>query len=145
VINAANRVSTGVGLHGSSGEAINYWGNHIYYGDHINMLLPRGSGGRMPWEYSADLNLGYRFNIDKDKSVGVTVDIYNLLNFQEVTSVDESYTNSNVVGKQNGTLLDVKNTDTGLPITQADKNPNFKSPTGYQAPRVFKFGIRGTF
>jgi hypothetical protein len=145
VVDAANRVSTGVGLHATSGEAINYWGNHIYYGDHINMLLPRGSGGRTPWEYSADLNLGYRFNIDKDKSIGVTVDVYNLLNFQEVTSVDESYTNSNVVGKQNGTLLDVRNTDTGQPITLADRNPNFKSPTGYQAPRVFKFGIRGTF
>jgi hypothetical protein len=144
-IDAADHISTGVALRGTSGEALNYWGNHIYYGDHINMLLPRGSGGRMPWEFSTDLNVGYRFQLDKDKSIGVTVDVYNLFNFQEKTSVDESYTNSNVVGKQNGTLLDVKNTDTGLPITQNDKNPNFGATTGYQPPRVFRFGIRGTF
>jgi hypothetical protein len=145
VLDMANRVSTGIALRGTSGEAINYWGNHVYYGEKMNMLLPRGSGGRTPWIYDVDVNVGYRFNIDKDKSIGVTVDIFNLINFQEVLTVDDNYTHTNAAGVQNGTLRDVKNTDNGQPITSADVNPNFKSPTAYQPPRVFRFGLRGTF
>jgi hypothetical protein len=30
-------------------------------------------------------------------------------------------------------------------ITTADLNPNFKRPTGYQAPISVRFGIRFTF
>jgi hypothetical protein len=145
VVDAANRVMTGVALRGTSGEAINYWGNHVYYGEKMNMLLPRGSGGRTPWLYSVDVDLGYRFNIDKDKSVGVTIDVFNLWNFQEVSAVDDNYTHTNAAGVQNGTLRDVRNTDTGQPLTQADVNPNYKSPTAYQPPRTIRFGIRGTF
>ncbi len=145
VIDPANRVMTGMALRGTSGEPINYWGNHVYYGEKMNMLLPRGSGGRLPWEFSVDLNVGYKFNIDKDKSLGLTVDIFNLFNFQEKTAVDDNYTHANAAGVQNGTLRDVKLTDSGAPLTQADVNPNFKSPTAYQPPRVFRFGIRGTF
>ena len=92
-----------------------------------------------------DVDLGYRFNIDKDKSVGVTIDIFNLIDFQEVTAVDDNYTHTNAAGVQNGNLLDVKNTDNGAPLTQLDVNKNFKSPTRYQPPRTIRFGIRGTF
>jgi hypothetical protein len=145
VIDQANRMMTGVALRGTSGEPINYWGNHVYYGEKQNMLLPRGSGGRLPWEYSIDVDLGYKFSVDKDKSLGVTVDIFNLLNFQEVSAVDENYTHANAAGIQNGTLRDVKLTDTGAPLTKADVNPNFKSPIAYQPPRTIRFGIRGTF
>src|SRR5260221_3295365 len=107
VIDAANRVMTGVALRGTSGEAINYWGNHVYYGEKMNMLLPRGSGGRTPWEYSMDADLGYRFSIDKDKSVGVTVDIFNLINLQEVTAEDDSLTDTKLRRRHNPMLRDV--------------------------------------
>jgi hypothetical protein len=145
VLNAMNRVMTGLAFRAHSGEAINYWGNHVYYGEKMHMLLPRGSGGRTPWIYDVDANIGYRYNIDKDKSIGVTVDIFNLVNFQEVTSVDDNYTSSNAMGVQNGTLRDVVLTDTGEKLTTANVNPNFKAPNSFQDPRVFRFGIRGTF
>jgi hypothetical protein len=143
---AHHTVSTGTGLHAQSGLPINYYANDDNYGEGINLLLPRGSGGRTPWTYGADLNLAYRYNIDKDKSIAFTVDIFNLFNFQETTRVDENYTSTNAVGRQNGTLRDARTQDApSRPLNTGDLNPNFKTALGFQEPRVFRFGLRSTF
>jgi hypothetical protein len=114
--------------------------------------LPRGSGGRLPWTYDVDLNLGYRFNLNKDTSVLVTLDVFNLLDLQETTSVSTQYTaQSATASKTGGTLRDVLVNTTGTatgpfrPLLTTDRDPNFLLPTGYQSPRIFRFGIRGTF
>ena len=78
------------------------------------------------------------------------MDIFNLFNFQEVTSVDQNYTLANVApsAKPGGTLSGVTVYPSGgapRPLNLGDKNPNFLSPTGFQTPRQFRFGIRGTF
>jgi hypothetical protein len=126
-------------------------GNDLIHGASY-FLLPRGSGGRLPWNYDVDMNVGYRFNVDKDKSITLTVDIFNLLNLQETTSVNEQYTAQTAFpGKQGGTLRDVlvspNNTSNGpfRPLYASDKDPNFLVPNAYQPPRIFRFGIRGTF
>ncbi len=138
-------LSTGTALHAQSGQPINYYANDANYGQSINLLLPRGEGGRLPWNYEADINLAYRYVIDKDKTLSFTVDIFNLFDFQQVTKVDENYTFSNAIGRQNGTLRDARSQDTGQALTQADKNPNYGNATQYQEPRVFRFGLRATF
>jgi streptogramin lyase len=101
------------------------------------------------------MNVGYRFNVDKDKSLLVTIDVFNLLNFQEVVSVNEQYTAQTAFPTKNGgTLRDVKVSPNGtiqppfrplLSGPNGDKDPNFGLPNGYQSPRIFRFGIRGTF
>jgi hypothetical protein len=111
-------------------------------------MLPRGSGGRLPWNYDIDMNVGYRFSIDKDTSIGITMDIFNLFNFQEVTSVDENYTLANVAPRAGGPLGATTVYPSGgapRPLNLGDKNPNFLSPSGFQTPRQFRFGMRGTF
>ena len=138
-------LTTGTALRAQSGQPINYTANDAVYGPGINMLLPRGDGGRMPWNYDADVNLAYRYQIDKDKTVSFTVDIFNLFNFQQEVQVDESYTFTNAIGKQGGNLRDVHSQDTGAALTQNDKNPNYGNATKYQEPRVFRFGLRATF
>jgi hypothetical protein len=151
VLSRQHAISTGGAFRATSGAPYNYYGGDPYYGQSINLLLPRGSGGRLPWLYDVDVNLGYRFAIDKDKSIGVTVDIFNLLNFQEETQVDENYTFANAVGKQDGKLTDVRVIGSSIDSTQSrplnlgDKNPNFGNALSYQQPRFFRFGIRGTF
>jgi outer membrane receptor protein involved in Fe transport len=148
VINPTNRISTGLSLRGRSGEPINFYASDLNYGQSINLLLPRGSGGRLPWTYDVDVNLGYRFSIDKDKSITVTMDVFNLLNWQALTRVNENYTQANAVGKQGGKLTDatVLESDGSVrPLYREDKAANFGSPAGYQPARIFRFGIRGTF
>jgi hypothetical protein len=150
VINKQNRFSTGLSLRASSGNAWNYLGNDNFRG-YQYYLLPRGSGGRLPWNFDVDTNVGYRFNFDKDKSILVTVDIFNLINFQEIVSRNELYTQQTAIPtKENGTLRDVVTTQNPpqgpfVPLLKSDKDPNFGLPNGYQSPRIFRFGIRGTF
>jgi hypothetical protein len=141
-----HRLSTGLALRARSGEPINYWASDSQYGAQINLLLPRGAGGRQPWNYGVDMNLGYRFSLPQGQSLMFTIDAFNLLNFQARTQVDESYTLNAVQGKQGGTLKDAFTQSTPhRPLNDSDKNPNFMNPTKYQAPRAFRFGLRATF
>jgi hypothetical protein len=147
-INPQNRLSTGLSFRAMSGTPINYEANDAIYGCcGLNLLLPRGSGGRTPWEYDVDANVGYRFLVNKDTSLTATVDIFNLLNFQEVTTVNMQYTNQSALGQQNGTLAQARvfSNGAGRPIYSSDRNADFLLPKDYQSPRYFRFGIRGTF
>src|SRR6185503_14939446 len=130
-----------------------YYGSHTLYGLDETFILPRGSGPRTPWEFGADLALGYRFQIDKDKSVQATIDIFNLFNFQAASLVDQRYTASDVLPVTTGARPDAGGNIPGVvhgggstdPFLPGERNPNFGRPLAYQAPRVFRFGLRTTF
>jgi len=54
-------MSTGIALRAKSGGPIDFLGADDIYGSGIYQLLPRGSAGRLPWNYDVDMNIGYRF------------------------------------------------------------------------------------
>jgi hypothetical protein len=141
-----HRLSSGMALRARSGAPINYWASDQGYGSQINLLLPRGAAGRLPWQATLDLNLGYRFTLPGGQTMIFTIDAFNLLNFQARTGVDESYT---LTSAQNdpGAPLDKAYTQASphRPLEKADLNPNFLNPTKYQPPRAFRFGLRATF
>jgi outer membrane receptor protein involved in Fe transport len=145
-----HHITSGISLKARSGTPTGYLGSHPIYTLDETFILPRGSGERTPWEFGADLQLGYRFNIDKDKTVSATIDIFNIFNLQAVTTKDNRYTASDVLpvigGSANpdGSISGLKHTD-GTDFNPSEKNPNFGRPTAYQAPRVFRFGLRTTF
>jgi hypothetical protein len=161
VLTPEHHVTTGVSLKGRSGVPTGYLGSHPVYTLDETFILPRGSGERTPWEFGADLSLGYRFQIDKDKSVQATIDIFNIFNFQAVTQTDQRYTASDVLPLTNGARPDANGVIPGVVKANAvpppagdpldyylqpsERNPNFGRPTAYQAPRVFRFGLRTTF
>jgi outer membrane receptor protein involved in Fe transport len=140
--------TTGLGGRALSGNPTSHLGGHVVYGADQAYILPRGSGQRLPWEFSADLQLGYRFHIDKDKTLQATVDIFNLFNFQAAVQRDERYTIANVLPVVNGDLSSLKHPD-GTPFIATgsgdERNPNYGFPTTYQPPRIFRFGLRVTF
>jgi hypothetical protein len=150
VLTNEHHVTSGVSLKARSGTPTGFLGSHPVYTLDETFILPRGSGERTPWEFGADVQLGYRFNIDKDKTVQATIDIFNIFNLQAVTTKDNRYTASDVVpvigGSPNpdGTISGLKHND-GTDFSPTEKNPNFGRPTAYQAPRVFRFGLRTTF
>ena len=128
----------------TSGRPIDALGSDPNYSTDEAYVLPRGISGRLPWTWSADLHLGARYNFDKDLGGEVFVDLFNVTNNQETTSVDERYTSDDIKPIKNGTLADLPyatNTD-GQPVR---KNPNYKQPTGYQAPFSGQFGVRVFF
>jgi hypothetical protein len=168
-LNPENHVTTGLGFRATSGEPNNTFGSHNLYGLDEVFILPRGSAGpngvsdRLPWNFSADLQLGYQYRIDKDKTVNFTVDVFNLFNFQAETGRDFRYTTSNVFPVPDGKPADIPQTssspcvlppagtcklhsaDDNTAFDPAGVNPNYGRPTQYQPPRVFRFGLRMTF
>jgi hypothetical protein len=148
IINKENGISTGLALRAHSGSPLDFFAADAIYGSGTYLLEPRGSGGRLPWVYDVDVNLAYKYSFDKDRTVSIGLDIFNLFGFQEVVSADENYTLANAVGTQNGTLKNVTVYPSGgspRPLNLSDKNPNFLNPTSFQQPRTFRFGMRGTF
>jgi hypothetical protein len=138
-------LSTGLSYSVRSGEPTNYLGGHIIYGPDQTFLVPRGSGERLPWVHSVDAHLGAGFKLSKDSDVQITVDAFNLFNFQTATATDQRYTLDSITPKEGATVGDdglVTNPD-GSKIDKT--NPNFGNPVAYQAPRTFRLGARVTF
>ncbi|MCC6554937.1 MAG: TonB-dependent receptor [Polyangiaceae bacterium] len=131
-----------------AGGPTNLTGGHAVYGADEVFILPRGSGERLPWVHNVDGHIGYSFDLAKDSQLILSMDVFNLFNFQEVTQIDQRYTSADVLPCVDGTTDDLPNcirrTD-GEAFTAADVNPNFGNPTSYQSPRTFRFGARVTF
>jgi hypothetical protein len=128
----------------SSGGPTNVLASHQLYGPEESFLVPRGTGRRLPWVFRIDTNVGYRKYFTKDLVMDVTMDVFNVANFQAVTAIDESYTLSDVTPIAGASVEEVAmQTDVaGNPIV---KNPNFGNPLAFQTPRVFRFGVRLNF
>jgi outer membrane receptor protein involved in Fe transport len=160
----------GLTYNGVSGRPINYLAAHQSYGADESFVLPRGSGGRLPWTHAVNGKLGLSYRFSKDNVIQVTGDVFNMFNFQAVTSVDETLSNSNLIpftvapgkdpqttaclagkdlmGCEGGILPIVKYNDVTTkiePANQGDLNPNFKRPTSYQSPISVRFGVKFTF
>jgi outer membrane receptor protein involved in Fe transport len=144
-----HRLRAGIGLRATSGEPTGYLGSHVRYGVGTVFVLERGSGPRLPWQFGGDLQLGYTYAWDKGVDITALVNVFNFLNLQEPVSVDERWTNSDVLpigGGRSPMDLQRVQTPTGGtfdPVRQT--NPNFGRPTAYQQPRLVTFGLRMGF
>ena len=137
-------ITPGGSFRAISGAPSNYLGAHPLYGQDQVYILPRGEGERLPWNYSTDVRVAYSFAFDKKRVLSLTFDIFNVFNFQSETVRDQRYTNSAVTPVRSGGLDQVKTAD-GADFDKAAANPNFGKAIGYQAPRIFRFGLRATF
>jgi hypothetical protein len=144
-IQQRHHVLAGLGARASSGTPTDYLGSHPIYGADVVYVLERGSGERLPWQYSADVQLGYALSLGGHRDISVTVDVYNLLNLQAAAARDTTYTRTDVLpipgGKTSGDLSKLKTKD-NTAFDPADVNPNFGKITAYQAPRIVRFGLR---
>jgi hypothetical protein len=135
---------TGLSARARSGGATSYLASDPNTYPTETYLVGRGLGQRLPWTYGLDLQLQYRIAMAKGVAISVTADIFNLLNVQGVTSRVQEYTSDSVIAKAGTTVadLDKVTNNEGNPI---EKNKAFGSDSGYQEPRVFRFGVRGEF
>jgi hypothetical protein len=148
IINREWDVDVGLGFRATSGEPTSYLGSHGLYGSDEVFILPRGVGDRLPWTFRIDPHVGVGFRISKTSRLSLSMDIFNVFNFQEVTSVDERYTSADVRPIADGSSEDLATKLTyedGTPFDPADKNRNFGKPDRYQSPRTFRFGAKVTF
>ncbi len=164
-LNAKSSLLVGLTYEGASGGPINYFASHPVYGPDESFVLPRGSGGRLPWVHDFNGKLGVAYKLTRENMLTVTADVFNLFNFQAATSVDQSISSEDLLpavlasgqapedvlcrAGQTGCTTAVKkydeNTGEIVDASPADYNPNYKQITSYQAPRSIRFGVKVTF
>ncbi|MCP3139579.1 TonB-dependent receptor [Pyxidicoccus xibeiensis] len=150
--------NVGASYRSRSGTPLNYLGAHPRRSGSETFILARGSAGRLPWVHNIDSHVGLNQKLGK-YTLSASLDVFNLFNFQQHTSVDQTLTFTRVYAiEQGGTPADLSacldpnnpgckiiSTTTNQRISTADINPNFKRPTAYQAPRSIRLGARVSF
>ena len=152
-----HHVTLGGSYRGQSGAPTNWLGAHVLYGSDEVFLLPRGSGERLPWVHSIDAKLSYTFFESPTKTLAVTLDVFNLFNFQSAVDRSQRYTIRPVepiTGREADEVASNNRIDSeeiqsadGDPraFQDADRWRSFGAPTRYQPPLTLRFGIKGTF
>lgn len=159
--NMVNGLTVGASAHYASGYPLNAYGYSPGYQNHEFYLVPRGSLGRGPAQYEADLHFGYPIALGANR-LNLIVDIFNVLDRQSITRLDErynlasdgdpcagipesicgagggiAYAAPNEVPRPAGTLANPRATAT---------NPDFLSGgTEFTAARSVRLGVRFSF
>lgn len=130
-----------------SGGPLNYLGSHVTYGSGEVFILPRGAEGRGDWIHSFDARVGYSLRLAQDSRLQLTMDVFNLFNFQGATDRDMNYTLVDVAPctAPGAALRSCLKRSDGSAFNPGDVNPNFGKPTRYQDPRQFRFGAKVSF
>ena len=120
-------LNVGLSAYYRTGTPISRYGFVDGYGRYELFLTKRGSEGRTPATYEADLHLGYAWPIGP-VTVNLLADVFNILNAQRPVLLDERW--------------DFAEADNGSPVPT---NPNYKKPVLRQPPRSARFGVRVSF
>ncbi|HVG60623.1 MAG TPA: TonB-dependent receptor [Hyalangium sp.] len=157
-LNDQMSLNIGTSYRGRSGTVANVLGAHPRRSGAETFVLPRGSGGRLPWVHNFDGHVGFNQKLGGDYVVSVSMDVFNIFNFQQYTAVDQSFTFTRVHPLEDGTSLrdleackdagggcKVIATANGQPISPSEVNPNFLRPIAYQAPRAIRLGAKLSF
>ncbi len=101
-------------------------------------LTDRGSEGRVPADYEADLHLGYPLTIGP-VTVNFLADVFNVLNLQKPVALDERYNLSQF--QDNAYVCG------SVPGSDDEKRCNafYKQPILRTSPRQLRFGLRVSF
>jgi hypothetical protein len=84
-------------------------------------FTPRGSAGRTSWTFNVDMSLAYKFAIE-GIDMEASVDVFNVLNNQEVLSSNEHYE-----------------------ISEGSVSPWYGAAYSWQTPRYVRFGFEARF
>jgi outer membrane receptor protein involved in Fe transport len=153
-------LNVGFSTHYLSGAPLTAYGYSGAYQNWEYYLTPRGSLGRGPADYEADLHVGYPWSAGSVK-LNFLVDVFNLLNRQAATSVDQRWNNQDEsCGVSRGTFVAqaVCTPDGGIanvtgtlnPVGKLDlsksSNSDFlKAGVTFTQPRSIRLGIRASF
>ncbi len=145
-----------------SGYPLNAYGYSGAYENNELFIVPRGSLGRGPDEYELDLHFGYPFKFGNGNELNLLVDVFNVLDRQEPTRLDERY-NRAEDGFCAGIPIDLcsnmgglRNQPGSLAPVGAVGNPRASSPnpsflrdaarsTDFTGQRTFRVGLRFSF
>ncbi|MGA7616289.1 MAG: TonB-dependent receptor [Thermoanaerobaculia bacterium] len=146
-----------------SGTPLTAYGYSYAYANWEYFLTPRGSLGRAPADYEADIHVGYPWKLGNGMELNFLVDVFNILDRQAKTDLDQRYNlASSATGDAGcaGIPDALCNGDGGLmhqdgvvaPLGQLSNpratapNPDFlKAGTAFTDPRSIRVGVRFKF
>ena len=160
------RLTTSAAFNAASGVPVSATGRHPLYGNGNSYIVQRGGAGRTPFTTQLDLGGRLEYTITPPYAVKFSVDVFNVLNAQDVLTVDNNYTfdtvqpianvkcDASAGGAKNPAaklkadcpeLAYLKTVD-GRPVTV---NPNFgraaAATPSFQAPLTLRVGLALTF
>jgi hypothetical protein len=156
---AMKGLNLGVSYHWLAGTPLNAYGYSFLYNNWEYYLVPRGSLGRGPADWEADLHASYPVKLGSRAKVHFIADVLNLFNRQGTTLLDERYnlvSNGDCAGipasqcnGDNGWATQ-PNTLTPLgslsnPRTSAPNPDYLKKGLRFTAPFSLRLGVRITF
>ena len=149
----------GLSTHYASGVPLTAYGYSFAYSNWEYYLTPRGSLGRGPAEYEADIHVGYPIRAGAAR-VTIVADVFNVLNLQRKILLDNRYNLAendacagipDAICNGDGGLL-AKPGDITQPATQLTNpratatNPTFlKGGFAYTDPRTIRVGAKISF
>jgi hypothetical protein len=156
---ALTGLNLGLSTRWLSGYPLNAYGHSFLYANWEYYLVPRGSVGRGPSEWEADIQVSYPVRFGGTKRMNLFMDIFNLFNRQEAIQLDERY---NLIedGGCAGIPESACNHDNGIitnpgtltPVfTISDPratatNPDYlEKGVAFTAPRSIRLGVRFTW
>ncbi len=156
---ALNGLNIGFSTHYYSGLPLNAYGYSGAYQNWEYFLVPRGSLGRGPNDYEADLHLSYPIKVGARSKLNVIVDAFNLLNRQAITQYDERYNRvadgtcagvpDALCNGDGGLIAKPNSTDPAGVIANpraTRTNPDFLNKgLGFTDARSIRVGVRFTF
>jgi len=142
------KLTTGFYFQWLDGTPISKLGAHPIYGANERFVTDRGSAGRTPDVWNLDLHLQYPISFGSGSDLKLIVDVFNVTNEQEATTVDQTWTNASRDGAGNalpGLAGDCGGPGSGVGTACPAGNPLWGTPTSYQSPRTFRLGAKFSF
>ena len=153
---ALSGLNLGMSTRWMSGYPLNAYGHSFLYANWEYYLVPRGSAGRGPSEWEADLQVSYPVRIGGSKRLNLYMDIFNLFNRQDTIQLDERY---NLIedGGCSGIPESACNHDNGIVTNPGTLTPVFaitdpratatnpdylRKGVAFTAPRSIRLGVR---
>jgi hypothetical protein len=154
-------LNLGVSAHYSSGTPLTAYGYSSGYQNWEYFLTERGALGRGPADYEADFHVGYPLKFGNGLSANFLVDVFNVLNRQGATALDQRFnlvSDGGCAGVEDAGGHDLCNGDGGVlnlegtinPMGQVNTdnapNPDFLNRAiTFTAPRAIRLGVRLSF
>ena len=156
---ALDGLNLGLSTHWYSGLPENAYGYSFAYANWEYYLVPRGSVGRHPSDYDADLHVAYPVKLGNRSKLNLVVDVFNMFDRQAITQFDERY-NLSQDGACAGVPDTICNGDGGIknlpgtvdpagsipnPLATATNPDYLRKGIGFTGQRSIRLGVRVTF
>jgi Carboxypeptidase regulatory-like domain len=153
---ALSGLNLGLSTRWFSGYPLNAYGHSFLYANWEYYLVPRGTAGRGPSEWEADMQVSYPIRLGETRRLNLFMDIFNLFNRQNTIQLDERY---NLIedGGCSGIPESACNHDNGIVTNPGTLTPVFtindpratatnpdylEKGVAFTAPRSIRLGVR---